>query len=106
MRYSAENTHPLKFVISAPSEALKYGGRRGDNKRLHDDVRRYLESQTEDTELQHMAPGFVAELRLSPIVACRLCLGRIWRQPEFTLTFHKITPGEGAGARFEQLDSH
>jgi len=23
-----------------------------------------------------------------------------------TLTFHKITPGEGAGARFEQLDSH
>src|SRR5271166_3562954 len=24
----------------------------------------------------------------------------------FTLTFHKITPGEGAGARFEQLDLH
>jgi hypothetical protein len=24
----------------------------------------------------------------------------------YTLTFHKITPGEGAGARFEQLDSH
>src|SRR5271163_2177400 len=25
---------------------------------------------------------------------------------ESTLTFHKITPGEGAGARFEQLDLH
>jgi hypothetical protein len=24
----------------------------------------------------------------------------------YTLTFHKITSGEGAGARFEQLDSH
>ena len=24
----------------------------------------------------------------------------------YTLTFHKITPGGGAGARFEQLDSH
>ena len=53
-------------MISAPSEALKYGGRRGDNKRLHDDVRGYPESQTEDTELQLMVPGFVAELRVSP----------------------------------------
>src|SRR5271165_727573 len=26
--------------------------------------------------------------------------------PLFSLTFHKITPGEGAGARFEQLDLH
>src|SRR5271166_7078837 len=25
---------------------------------------------------------------------------------DYTLTFHKITPGEGAGARFEQLDLH
>jgi hypothetical protein len=25
---------------------------------------------------------------------------------EYALTFHKITPGEGAGARFERLDSH
>src|SRR5271167_1836098 len=38
--------------------------------------------------------------------------GRVvfWVMPtrirQFTLTFHKITPGEGAGARFEQLDLH
>jgi hypothetical protein len=36
-------------------------------------------------------------------------MGWPWRnggKTEYTLTFHKITPGEGAGARFEQLDSH
>src|SRR5271166_3067667 len=35
---------------------------------------------------------------------------RFWFGPyirrQSTLTFHKITPGEGAGARFEQLDLH
>jgi hypothetical protein len=31
---------------------------------------------------------------------------RVVQGADSTLTFHKITPGEGAGARFEQLDSH
>ena len=50
----------------------------------------YLQSQTEDPELQLMVPGFVAELWVSPIVACRLCLGRIWRQPGFTVCRWKL----------------
>jgi hypothetical protein len=33
----------------------------------------------EDTEPQLMVPNFVAERRLSPIVAGRLCLGRVFR---------------------------
>jgi len=31
--------------------------------------------------------------------------GQVLDVQDYTLTFHKITPGEGAEARFEQSDS-
>ena len=48
--------------------------------------------QTEGPGLQLRVPGSMAELWVSPIVACRLCLGRVCRQPGFTVGFRRLFP--------------
>src|ERR1700739_279354 len=46
-----------------------------EQRRGHDDSQDYLESQTEDPVL--MVPGSIAELWISPTVACWFCLRHV-----------------------------
>src|SRR5271168_5431021 len=59
----------------------------------------FLAGQTPDL------PKLQLQLRELKLDNVELEIGRP-RTEAYTLTFHKITPGEGAGARFEQLDLH
>jgi len=49
--------------------------------------------------------GLIPNWAKDPKIAYKTINARV-ETIDTTLTFHKITPGEGAGARFEQLDSH